>query len=269
VQITAIRTSCGCTSAAPEYRWIKPEGSDDIAIRVDSLAESGPFYVTVMIATTSKTHPVTWIKLTGDFVTPRKNLVAFPSRDNLRYTRPGAAEVQVFRLQRNEQANLGPLKVTTSVPWITVKEEGKRRRADKLRYYLVSVTPPAGIVTAREEILFQGSERNDFVRVPIFINVQPVVGVWPNKVLLVPGQTLYRLMVRPALSKTATLLSYSAKAAGIRIVSVRQSKKLMDGKPALDVKAEPVGKGFISAALTLHFKQWKEPVKVTFVGVGQ
>lgn len=268
VRIKAIRTSCGCTSAIPASRWIDPGASDKIKIRVDSINSSGPFSVAVLVTTTSHIHPVWEIRLTGFFATPQKNLVAMPSRLDLRFPRPGLTEGQIFRIQRNEQANIGRLKITTSAPWITIRELRRRRREDVLRYYLVDVTPPAGTGVVSEEIRFQGNNKGDFLRVPIDLHVLPLIGVWPNKVLLMPHQSVYDLMVRPAEAKTATLGSYHVSSKGIRIVSVRESNKLMDGKPSLVVRAEPEGYGFISATLTLRFKQWKEPVQVFFVGIG-
>lgn len=268
ITIEKVMTSCGCTTAKVASWRVGPHSRDDVHVCINAPLLSGPFSETVLLVATGKRSAGWRILLSGYFYTPRANLIAIPRVIELGDALPGVARFQTVRIERNEGGNVGALTATSSVGWAVVQKLGHPGNG-KQAVYRVKIVPPMRKGQAYEQIYFRGSASKDFVRVPIRMNVQPVVGVWPNKVLLAPGKSIYRLMVRPALAKKARLVGFSSKSAGIRILSVRRSKKLMDGKPALDVKAEPVGKGFISATLTLRFKQCSTPVKVMFVGVGK
>ena len=268
IAIDSVRMSCGCTTARIVSWRIAPGGSDDVLVRIDPMGQTGPLAESVFVLA-GRPPQLEWLlHTTGYLTTPqKKKLLGSPREIDLGLPRPGRAETQTICLARSEQANVGILKVKTTVPWIAVIAD-KKLMTPKEAWYRATITPPLRIGKVREAIRFIGPRKN-ILRIPVVMNVRPVIGVWPGNVLLMPRQLIYHLMVRPALAKKATLVSFSSKSAGIRILSVRRSKKLMDGKPALDVKAEPVGKGFISATLMLRFKQWNKPVKVMFVGVGK
>jgi hypothetical protein len=268
VTIKKVMTSCGCTTAKPASWRVGPHSRDDVQVCINAPLLSGPFNETVLLVAAGKRSAGWRILLSGYFNTPHASLITIPRVIELGDALPGVARFQTVRVERNEGGSVGGLTATSSAAWVVVQKRDHLSN-DKQVVYRVKIVPPMRTGQAYEQVYFRGRKSKDFVRVPIRMNVQPVVGVWPNKVLLTPGQSIYRLMVRPALTKDVTLVSYESKSKGIKIVSVKQSKKLMDGKPALDVQAEPTGKGFISATLTLRFKQWSKPVKVTFVGVGQ
>jgi|GEM_PF-3877987 len=268
IAIDSVRTSCGCTTARIVSWRIAPGGSDDVLVHIDPMGQTGPLAESVFVLA-GRPPQLEWlVHTTGYLTTPqKKKLLGSPREIDLGLPRPGRAETQTICLARSEQAKVGVLKVKTTAPWIVVIAD-KKLTTPKEAWYRATITPPLGTGRVREAIRFVGPRKN-ILRIPVVMNVRPVIGVWPDKVLLMPGQSIYHLMVRPALTKKVTLVSFGSKSAGIRILSVRQSKKLMDGKPALDVKAEPVGKGFISATLILRFKQWSKPVKVVFVGLGK
>ena len=268
VVIRKVMTSCGCTTAKLASWRIGPRSRDEVRVRVNAPLLSGPFSETVLLVPAGKRTAGWRILLSGYFTTSRANLIATPRTIELGRALPGVARFQTLRVERNEGGTEGRLKATTSASWVTLRKDSHRSNAKQL-VYRVRIVPPMRTGLTQEQVYLRGEKNNDVVRVPIRINLRPIVDAWPHSVLLMPGQKEYRLMVRPAFAKTATLRSYKIQSAGIRIVSVRPAKKLMDGKPALVVEALPTGKGFISAKLYLRFKQWSKPVKVTFVGAGK
>lgn len=268
IAVGSVRTSCGCTTARIASWRIAPGGSDYLLVRIDPMGQTGPLAESVFVLAGRPPHLEWLLHAAGYLTTPqKKRLLSSPRAIDLGLPRPGRPETQTICLARSEQANIGALKVKTTASWIVVTAD-KKLTTQKEAWYRATITPPSRAGRVHEAIRFIGPRKN-ILRIPVVMNVQPVIGVWPDKVLLMPGQSIYHLMVRPALTKKVTLVNFSSKSAGIRILSVRRSKKLMDGKPTLDVKAEPAGKGFISATLMLRFKQWSKPVKVVFVGVGK
>ncbi len=270
VVIKDVQTSCGCTSAKPARWKISPHGKDQLAVRVDGLLVGGTFHGTVLVVgKMAATVPVAWrIDLTGTFVTAGNGFVPDPRMIHLGYPRPGEKMVQMVNLRRNGLPPIGPVTVTTTVPWITVTKDQQRSTNTNFEYKVV-IRPPFIVGRFRQEILFQGNNAADMLRIPIFGHTLPVIGIFPDKVLLMPGQQVYPLEVIPPADSHATLKGYHLKESGIKILSVRQSKKLINGKPAIDIRTMSVGTGFISAKVFLRFKHWKKPVQVVFVGIGQ
>ena len=272
VLIKEIQTSCGCTSAKPESWEVRGGGADEVAVRIDSLSVGGSFDGTVLIVgrtAAAPALPILWrIDLGGKFLTSGTHLLAIPRSVHLGYPTPGKSLFQMLHLERNGLVNLGKVTATTSVPWIKVVRD-PRRSSGTAAEYRATIRPPLGSGSFQEEIRFQGATPGDFLRVPIFGRTLPVIGIFPNKVLLMPGQHVYPLAVDPAVGGKVTLEGYSVKDRGIKVVSVRESKKEMDGGLVLEVDAKPIGKGFISATLLLRFDQWSKPVRVVFAGIGQ
>ena len=269
IRIKAIRTSCGCTTAKPLSPFIPPHGSDKIAIRIDSLGRSGPFTGSVLVIAESPGHPAWEINLSGYFVTPRKNLVASPPGIiDFGFVKPGKAEIQIIKIFRDQHADVGKLRIKISAPWIKIRKDSKHARGKKLKAYKITLKPPVGIGKVFERVRFHGTRKNDYLVVPLKMDVLPVVNVWPHRVLLMPHQTDYHLWIRPTLKKNATLADYRSQSDhGVKFVSVRPVTAA-DGRSLLNVRALPAGRGFISATLILRFKGVAEPVKVFFVGIG-
>ncbi len=271
VSIKDIQTSCGCTSAKPALWKVMAGGADEIAVRINSLSVGGNFYGTVLIVGhTAAAFPIVWrIDLAGKFITSSTNLLTLPRGINLGYPTPGERLFQMVRLERNGLVDIGKVKAIVSAPWIKVVKD-QRRSISTAAEYKLTIRPPPGSGSFHEEIRFQGARSGDFIRLAITGQTLPLIGIHPNKVLLMPGQQVYPLVIRLAVAgSTAMLQGYRVQAHGIKVVSVRESKRLMDGKPMLNVDALPTGKGFISATLFLRFKQWNKPVKVMLVGIGQ
>ncbi len=270
VLIKDIQTSCGCTSAKPASWKVTAGGADDIAVRINSLSVGGTFDGTVLIVGhTAAALPIVWrIDLAGKFITSSTNLLTIPRSINLGYPTPGKRLFQMVRLERNGLVDLGKVKAIVSAPWIKVVYDSWRSNSMAAEYKVI-IRPPQGSGSFHEEIRFQGAESGDFIRLPISGHTVPLIGVVPDKVLLMPGQQVYPLLICAAAGGTATLQGYRIQSHGIKVVSVRESKRRMDGKPMLKADALPTSKGFISATLFLRFKQWNKPVKVMFVGMGQ
>ncbi len=204
----------------------------------------------------------------GYFVTPHKNLMAAPPGIiDFGFIKPGKTETQMVRIYRNQQAAVGKLRIKTSAPWIKIRESLKRSNK-KLKVYKITLKPPVGIGKVWEKIRFHGIRKNDYLLVPIRMDVLPEVNVWPHRVLLMPGQTDYHLWIRPTLTKRVRLAAYQSQSDhGVKFTSVRQVSAA-DGRSLLKVRVAPVGIGFISATLILRFKGVAEPAKVFFVGIG-
>ena len=270
VLIKDVQTSCSCTSAKPAAWKVSPHGKDQLTIRIDGLSVGGAFRGTVLVVGhTAAASPVVWrIDLTGNFVAASDGLVAVPRSIRIGYPKPGEKIVQMVDLRRNGLPRIGPVTVTATVPWISVTKDHRRSTSSGIEYKVV-IRPPAATGLFRQEIRFQGKNAADFLRIPVSGRTLPAVRVRPRKILLAPDQSTYDLSISTPAHTSITLRKYRTVNRGVQVTSVRQRDNPTGGKMMLQVRIRPIRAGFISAELLLWFKQWKEPVKVMFVGVGK
>jgi hypothetical protein len=263
VTIQKIKTSCGCSKAEPEAWEIRPKSSVKLDITVDSIYREGDFSEVVWVFVDDTHNPIHKISITGKFFAPDHRLMAYLTVIDLGTARIDETISQVVQIARSGEVPLGPIQVSSSAKWFNVEIDHGRKTKGRL---CLNVTAhiPKGMNEISEEILVQGSDANDFVRIPIRGTVAPTIEVFPNMVLVTLDKEEYNLSLQKYCSQNVVLENHIFEGIGLVLLSCTQDTH-NDEHLSIRIKRNQSYTGFASGTLLLQCAGESNPVKVEFV----
>lgn len=263
--VKKIKTSCGCTKADVESWTIKPSHNIKLKITVDSLGREGDFSQSIILITNSPTKPVYKIKVKGKFVASDHNLIASPSAVYFGKYAPDSKVGQVIKITRNGRLPVGPVSVTSTSNWCKVNIIQERKTETKI-YLDVEVCMPKTSKKIHEEIFIQGSDPNDFLRIPLNLDMALPIKITPNKVFVVPDEENYRFLVDTPDSRLPKLLDYSFQSDGLEMSSCKTCPQEPNCLLTV-IKRKKSYKGLARGKLQLKYENISELLEIMFFSI--
>jgi hypothetical protein len=194
LQITSVKTSCGCTAAHKPKEVLSPGESDTLEIVYNAKKKVGPANQTVTVTSNDPLKPSVGIKVSGDV----KQLYKLNPPTGLAFGRLVKDTVEsrtleientytdkMFLKLKGDQNRSGPFKL-----------EFKEVDAGTKYSLTVSTVPPLALGTAQADLIIEtGITRMPEINIPIRAFVQERVVVSPKEVYV--PKTLARPLERP------------------------------------------------------------------------
>jgi hypothetical protein len=207
LEITNIRVTCGCVTATPSTRVLKPQEKAQLQIVMDSRRFSGPKSVTVYVTVGPQYISTAAIRLTAN---ARADVVLNPGQINFGVVRQGQTPTQVLDVEYAGSFDWRVTEVVKSAaaPYdVKVEQlyrEPARGRQPGRAGYRLAVTlrgdAPAGAIN--QELILKTNEPggSQFLTVPVEGNVQASLSVSPGAVNLgrvkVGAEAVQKVQVR-------------------------------------------------------------------------
>jgi Protein of unknown function (DUF1573) len=182
LDISGVRTSCGCTAAQPTKKKLLPGEESDIAVTFDTRTDHGPATRTITVFTNDQGHQQLDLTMRGDV---KIQVEASPSLVIFERVRRGTAQSQQVTLtDRMPDPNFKIAAITNASPYIKVTWQpapGGERSA--LLNITLLKTAPAGAITDLVKV--------NTTRIPLEI---PVSGTVLGDINLNPPQVSFGIV---------------------------------------------------------------------------
>jgi hypothetical protein len=264
VRITEIKSSCGCLSAKVSPTAMAPGGTAAVQVDVDGLGIVGVFDKAVLLRTDNKTLPLVRLVLRGRFMARDRNLFCLPAEISLDQMQPGQLTEQVVAVRRSGMPDVGTVRLLPSAGYLSAQVDSKRS-TDKTVYFTVRISAPAAGTEIRDEILIQGPEADDFVRLPIRTRVAEPMVVTPNRCLLVANEQTSRLYVTRRSPAIGGLRGYFVASGDVEVVSCEESG-WPNASTVLTLRTGKLHDGFNQGLLLLEFDGSSALSEIQLVG---
>jgi len=265
VRIKAVIGSCSCLTAEPEALIIPPDGRVSIRVVVDSLGRQGDFRSRVVVLTDIPDNPVQRVDVVGRFHVDNTQLTASPWTIYLGAVGISSRTSQVVQIERSGRTPVGDLHVTSSANWI--RWQVRHVSDEKLLLIVTASLAKDEHAVAKqiaEEILLQGADPNDVLRIPVRGEILPPVWVSPEIVLVSEKCRKYLLSVETYNGSTPKLRDHIFESGELRLLSLASSDERID-HIVVCVERNPSSEGFAEGMLTLLYEDCSQPVRVLFV----
>lgn len=264
IDIKKVMTSCSCVSVSPTLFVIYPGKSVKLKMLISGPYREQQFLTRALILTNDPHNPIYEIKIIGNFVASDHQLVAYPHGCIVGTLAPGSKTSRVVRIMRNGNVPVGEVKISASKDWIDVNAQEDNK--ESLRLY-ITVHLPKNINKINkidEGVLVRGSDKKDFVRIPVRGTVAPRIELSPKMVLVIPEKNEYRLSIDTYDARIPKLLSHRFQSDTLQMLSCNVYKRKGDHL-VVKVERKQSHKGFASGTLLLQYEGVSEPVEVVFV----
>ncbi len=191
LEITGIRATCGCVSATPSSRVLKPQEKGQLNILMDARRFSGPKVVTVYVTVGPEYVSTAALRITAN---ARPDVVLNPGQINFGVVGQGQTPTQIldveyagsydWRVTEVVKSANGPYDVTVQQLY---REPAQGRKPGRAGYRLaVTLKPDAPPGPLKQELILKTNEPggSQFLTVVVEANVQATLSVSPAVVNL-------------------------------------------------------------------------------------
>jgi hypothetical protein len=191
LEITGVRATCGCVTATPSARVLKPQEKGQLNILMDARRFTGPKTVTVYVTVGPEYVSTASIRLTAN---ARPDVVLNPGQINFGVVRQGQTPTQVldveyagsydWRITEVVKSSNGPYDVGVDQLY---REPPRGRQPGRTGYRLaVTLKPGAPPGPLKQELILKTNEpgSSQFLTVVVEANIQATLSVSPSLVNL-------------------------------------------------------------------------------------
>lgn len=253
--------SCNCLDIQPSSEVIAPGKSIKLSVKIDGPAHEGEFKKSFWVLTNEQSNPIYKISIVGDFIALDHQLLAYPEIVECGSVVSGSKVSQAIQIRRNGGVPIGQINISSPKSWIEVKHESEDER--NLRLY-VTVTAPNSIFDINESIFVRGSDKDDFVRIPVKGIVSSRVEVSPQFVLVEPDKIEYVILIKQYNGTKSKYIDHEFEGDGLNLLSCDIESGKIE-QLVVKIKRQHLHKGFASGKLSLKFNGEPQPIDIVFV----
>ncbi len=237
LEVTGVRTSCGCTTAGDWSRKVEPGQAGSIPIQFNTGNFSGQVAKSITVTCNATNQPTVVLQLKA---TIWKAIDVSPQFAVLNVTADGPSNPAIVRIVSNEDAPL-----TLSAPEITNRAfavELRTNQPGKEFQLIINTVPPLSAGNVQGQITMKTSSTNmPVINVRAWANVQQAVLVTPSQITLPAGPLAkampYIISIRNNETNTLTLSEPTLNARGVDV----QLKEIQPGRYFSLTATFPVG----------------------------
>ena len=261
VNIKEVKSSCGCMVVNPASYVIGSHESVKLKIDIHGPNGEGVFNWAVWVTTDEPNVFFHEIKITGKFIAKEHLLHAFPDAFDAGTIASGSVISRVIEIERDGEVPVGSLKMSASAEWVNIDTQEK---GDNVLRLLVTAHIPKNIEEIKEEIIIQGKDGSDLLRIPIVGKVVSSIEVSPKMVLVSSQEGEYRFSVNNYDGTIPRLIEYKFHGNGLEMQSCSAYKN-QTNHLIVKIQRQKSQKGFASGKLLLKYEEQEKPIEIMFV----
>ena len=224
LEISEVKTSCGCTSAKLSKLSYQPGESGEIPISFDSTRFDGVIQKTITVVTNDAENPRKQLRITGTVQAEVNINPAHFTVYDVKRSEDFEGEVQVFtgKLPRLEISD-----IQSNIPFLKLSPQRVDDRSLSLKLSFAGKDLPANSDSVRGVIGFKtNSEKLPQVQANIYIKIAEAVTVQPRSVNFFASQ--------PGKSRQMTVSLKPSDAQKMKILKVESSLDFIEVSPNAD-----------------------------------
>lgn len=266
MEITSVKSGCGCVTATPEKRILEPRESTVIEVRMDARRFSGPKTVGVRITVGPEFISSAELKVTAN---SRTDIVFNPGQVSFGTVTRGQTPTQAIDVEYAGRLAWQVSEVVArEVPYTVTFKEMYRREGQVGYRLFVTLRPDAPMGTHRHDLYLKTNDpASPLVPVLVEANVQSPVTVTPETLSLGPVKTdtalIRRVVVRG--SRPFRILGVDGLANGIDLGAALSEREEM--VQFVTFRCQPAGVGPFRHEVKIRTSLQPTPVVVTIDGV--